>query len=107
MRGRLVSPRPCLASRAWALAMARSPPLTATYIGSVLLAGREAGGARQAGHGAGVHEEQVDTAREESRVAPPRAGELVGSPRGGECGNAVDAGTRGGEPGRARAAADV
>src|ERR1700751_635128 len=75
MRGRRVSPRPCLGSRAWALAMACSPPLTATYIGLVLLFGvdgGEAGSARQGADRFGVHQQQVNAAREELGVAAPR-----------------------------------
>src|ERR1700679_1438826 len=85
MRGRRGSPRPCLPSRAWALAMGRSPPLTATYIGSVLLfrgwgfrAGGlrewgQLGGARQGGDRVLVHQHQVDATREKPRVAAPLA----------------------------------
>src|ERR1700722_17200320 len=107
--GRQVSPRPCLASSAWALMMARSPPLTATYIGSVLLlwAGGQPGGAGQGRHRVVVHQQQVDAAREESGVAAPRLGETVGGPRGGERRGAVDARSAGGEAGRPGAAADV
>src|ERR1700760_2530757 len=79
MRGRRVSPRPCLASRAWALAMACSPPLTATYIGLVLLFGvdGEAGSARQGADRFGVHQHQVDAARKEFGVTAPRVGEAI------------------------------
>src|ERR1700751_662933 len=85
MRGRRVSPRPCLASRAWALAMARSPPLTATYIGLVLqlrVGCCETGGARQAGDRSGVHQQQVHAAWEEVRVAVPLVSEAVVGPWG-------------------------
>src|ERR1700741_2316656 len=85
MRGRRESPRPCLASRAWALAMARSPPLTATYTGLVLqfsVGDGETGGAWHGGDCVLVHQQQVDTAREDLRVAVPRVGEAVGGPRG-------------------------
>src|ERR1700733_2793278 len=100
MRGRRESPRPLLASRAWALAMARSPPLTATYTGLVLqflVGGGEMGRARQGGDRVLVHEQQVDAAGEDPRVAVPRVGEAVGRPRGGERGGAVDSRSRRGE----------
>src|ERR1700722_6451333 len=110
MLGRRESPRPRLASRAWALAMARSPPLTATYTGlvlQILVGGGETAGARQGAARVLVHEQQVDAAREDPGVALPRFGEAVGRPRGGERGGAVDAWAPRGEPGRAGAAADV
>src|ERR1700733_10622487 len=93
MRVRHESPRPRLASRAWALAMARSPPLTATYTGSVLqfpVDGGKTGGARQGGDRVLAHEQQVHAAREKRRVAVPRVGEAVRCPRGGEYRGPVD-----------------
>src|SRR5580692_1028714 len=115
MRGSRVSPRPCLASRAWALAMARSPPLTATYIGSALLfpvggfrlSGVQPGGARHGGDRVGSHQQQVDAAGEEPGVAAPRVSEAVGRPRGGQRGGVGYAGPARGEAGRTGAAADV
>src|ERR1700733_9300906 len=93
MRGRRESPRPLLASRAWVLAMARSPPLTATYTGLVLqflVGGGEMGGARQGRDRVVVHEQQVDAAGEDPVVSLPLGGEAVSGPRGGERGGAVD-----------------
>src|ERR1700744_3664747 len=86
MRGTPGSPRPCLASRAWAFAMARSPPLTATYIGLLLFGavGDEAGGAGGRGNGGRIHQQQVNAAREQLRVPRPGVGEAVGRPGGDE-----------------------
>ena len=41
-------------------------------------------GARKAGHCVGVHEEQVNAAREKLRVAQPVGGEPGNGPQGGE-----------------------
>src|SRR5215468_5310424 len=72
--GTLRSPRRRSASSAWALAMAASPPLTATYISSLQA---DAGGARQADYLAAAHEQQIDAAREQRTVVLPLLEEIM------------------------------
>src|ERR1700728_276200 len=104
--GRQVSPRPCLASSAWALMMARSPPLTATYIGSVLLlqAGGQPGGAGQGRDCVVVvHQQQVDAAR----AARPECALCVDRGRRDGAEAAAERGGRLGGPGQRVAAGGV
>src|SRR6218665_1063341 len=71
--GTLRSPRRRSASRRWALAMAASPPFTATYMSGL----RNTGGAGQADHRAVAHEQQVDAAREAGAVVGPLGEEIA------------------------------
>ena len=81
------SPRRLAPSRRWALSMARSPPLTATY-----MSGLDPRRARQRGGAPVGDEDEVQAAREQRMQCRPARDEVARQRRRGERRLAVDAG---------------
>src|SRR5262245_60785907 len=85
------SPRRALASRRWAFSMARSPPLTATYMPLASLA-HDTRGARDRNHGIIGDQHHVDTARKQRLVEAQALKQIERLDRRVQRRNAVDAG---------------
>src|SRR3954453_4986870 len=89
--GTLWSPRRALASRRWAFSMARSPPLTATYMRLASLV-HDTRGARDRNHGIIGDQHQIDAARKQRLVELQPFEQVERPDRGLKRRDTVDAG---------------
>src|SRR6478736_5923961 len=90
--GTLWSPRRALASRRWAFSMARSPPLTATYMRLASLV-HDARGARDRDHGIVGDQHHIDAARKQRFVDAQALEQIERLDRRLERRDTVDAGS--------------